>query len=566
MYQQDSITSNDITGVAALSAPYARKAQQLQGMPLAKQLETLLSQGLDASTAALVLKARRLKELAKAGGNQPASQSKVSDEVDQAFREYVANKNRNSGGVAGLPVRSDMYSDMEKGYARGGIVAFQSGGGMPQGNPNPGMYGQQAFDRSIDRSISNAGPYGLGMRLPGPYGANTQPAAAAAPPAGAEADPAMVSQLFNEARGVKDPYMSSLEEYMSGKRDVNVDMSELKKSIKEQADYAKRLEPKERDKYLTDLKAKAVAAGLNKAEADALIENQATLSEATDYYNKAKGRGLVAAGSSIMEQAEKRLPGNAFSQLASAVIAGGGAYNKEKAGAERDFMAAKLQLRQADTALKSAMARNELGLIDKAYDLYKNDVTAYNNALKDLTDAQSHLVANQVTQANHNAGQRAAAAGSAAYARNPGMQYQAGIASLTQTRLAAEGRGDKAGVAAADAAINRMRDLQLGATDATPAARAAQIRAASAEAVKKLSIVSAEKIAAMKDREVIDLEKEISNLIGIAQQTQDQTSLAILEGKQKQVEARKAALGMGRGGGAPESSGPRVINVESYTP
>jgi hypothetical protein len=566
MYQQDSITSNDITGVAALSAPYARKAQQLQGMPLAKQLETLLGQGLDASTAALVLKARRLKELAKAGGNQPASQSKVSEEIDQAFREYMANKNRNSGGVAGLPVRSDMYSDMEEGYARGGIVAFQNGGGMPQGNPNPGMYGQPAFDRSIDRSISNAGPYGLGMRLPGPYGANAQPAAAAAPPASAEADTAMVSQMFNEAMGVKDPYMSALEGYMSGKGGVDVYMSGLVKSIKEQAEYAKRLEPKERDKYLTDLKAKAVAAGLNKAEADALIENKATLSEATDYYNKAKGRGLVAAGSSIMEQAEKRLPGNAFSQLASAVIAGGGAYNKEKAAAERDFMAAKLQLRQADTALKSSMAKNEMGLIDKADDLYKDDVTAYNNARKDLSAAQSQLISNRVAQAGHNAGQRAAAAGSAAYARNPGMQYQAGIASLTQKRLEAAGRGDKAGVAAADAAINRMREVQLGATDATPAARAAQIRAASAEAVKKLSILSAEKIAVMKDKEIIGLETEISNIAGIAEQSQDPTLLAMVDAKRKDVARRKAELGMGSGGGAPESSRLRVTDVESYTP
>jgi hypothetical protein len=565
MYQQDSITSNDITGVAALSAPYARKAQQLQGMPLAKQLETLLSQGLDASTAALVLKARRLKELAKAGGNQPASQSKVSDEVDQAFREYMANKNRNSGGVAGLPVRSDMYSDMEKGYARGGIVAFQSGGGMPQGNPNPGMYGQQAFDRSIDRSISNAGPYGLGMRLPGPYGANTQPAAAAAPPAGAEADPAMVSQMFNEAMGVKDPYMSALEGYMSGKGGVNVDMSELKKSIKEQADYAKRLEPKERDKYLTDLKAKAVAAGLNKAEADALIENQATLSEATDYYNKAKGRGLVAAGSSIMEQAEKRLPGNAFSQLASAVIAGGGAYNKEKAGAERDFMAAKLQLRQADTALKSAMARNELGLIDKADDRYKDDVTAYNNARKELTAAQNQLISTQVAQASNNAGLRAAAAGSAAYARNPGMQYQAGIANLTQKKLAAKARGDMAGVAAADAAINRMRDLQLGAVDAAPAARAAQIRAAATQAAAELRAVTSKDIAAMNNKTLAATKEKLLTLVMAG--GEDNPDLApMISSLKNAIAQQEAALGMGGGGGAPESSRLRVTGVESYTP
>jgi hypothetical protein len=564
MYQQDSITSNDITGVAALSAPYARKAQQLQGMPLAKQLETLLGQGLDASTAALVLKARRLKELAKAGGNQPASQSKVSDEVDQAFREYMANKNRNSGGVAGLPVRSDMYSDMEEGYARGGIVAFQSGG-MPQGNPNPGMYGQPAFDRSIDRSISNAGPYGLGMRLPGPYGANAQPAAAAAPPASAEADPAMVSQMFNEAMGVKDPYMSALEGYMSGKGGVNVDMSELKKSIKEQADYAKRLEPKERDKYLTDLRAKAEAAGLNKAEADALIENKATLSEATDYYNKAKGRGLVAAGSSIMEQAEKRLPGNAFSQLASAVIAGGGAYNKEKAAAERDFMAAKLQLRQADTALKSSMAKNELGLIDKADDLYKDDVTAYNNARKDLSAAQNQLISNQVAQAGHNAGQRAAAAGSAAYARNPGMQYQAGIASLTQKRLEAAGRGDKAGVAAADAAINRMREVQLSATDATASVRSAQIRAAATQAAAELRAITSKDIAAMNNKTLAATKEKLLTLVMAG--GEDNPDLApMISGLKNAIAQQEAALGIGGGGGAPGSDRLKVTNVESYTP
>jgi hypothetical protein len=143
------------------------------------------------------------------------------------------------------------------------------------------------------------------------------------------------------------------------------------------------------------------------------------------------------------------------------------------------------------------------------------------------------------------------------------MQYQAGIASLTQRGLEAAARGDKAGVAAADAAINRMRDLQLGATDATPAARAAQIRAASAEAVKKLGIVSAEKIAVMKDKEIIDLEKEISNIAGIAEQSQDQTLLAMVDAKRRDVARRKAELGMGGGGGAPESSMIRVINVES---
>ena len=555
MYGQNSVTSNDVTGIAALDPAYVRKAQQIQGMPIQKQIETLLDQGIDPSTAMLVIKARKLKDIAAAGGGAQANQTKVSQDIDRAFQEVMARRSGAMGGLAALPTRPDMYSTMDtgegkpQGYAKGGIVAFQTGG-MPQGNPNPGMYGQQ----QIDRAAANAIPTPYGPNIQGPYSSTSIPATPA--DAGSEIDPALVAQYYRQgltAGTQSDDIFANV--YANAGVGAGSDIRDITNRINKIDKEYLSGKHETREEAQARAKKQGEDVGVNKGEFGSIDDNAKTLEEYQKYAAQAQRRGLIKAGKAIEDLAERESEkginkGNPFQQALKAFIAGGTAYSEERDASDRMLMDAKIKLRQADREMQINIAKNNLGLTQYGDKQYEEDVRNRNDAQKridELVKARSSLENNN---RNTSASIKANAALQAAYARNPGAAYEARLQAMQAQRndIAASDLPDAAKrkqVASMDEAIRQFKQQRAEAVGATPQVTAAQLRAANAKEIAQLQAATKERVAGMGAKDLQALRISLGSLKqALAANPGDTTLEAMVNAKEEIIRSREQELGI----------------------
>jgi hypothetical protein len=103
-------------------------------MPPDQAIHFLLSNGVDARTAGLVMKNMMLKKQAQQaqGQQQQPPPTTVAQDLDNHINSIAASKARQTG-IGGLPVSSSLYTsgDEPHSMAGGGLIAFDDGGPVP---------------------------------------------------------------------------------------------------------------------------------------------------------------------------------------------------------------------------------------------------------------------------------------------------------------------------------------------------------------------------------------------------------------------------------------------------
>jgi len=355
-----NITPNDVTGIAALDPQYMMKAQQVAGLPLDKQIQSLLGDGnLDPRTVALVLKARKLKELSSAGLKQ-VNPATVSQEVDQAINNYTATHAHAQNGLAGIPLSANMFGheldqDPVQGKANGGLIAFAAGDVVPPANGvssfNPMFsdnagYGMPILSQDEFRQLAQTNPQ--------PQQPQQQQIAGI--------DPKLVSQYLTGALGAKDPTLTALSGIDT--RLIKPNYADLDRHIADAERISKLTAPKgDEQSYIDEAMKFAQDHGMNQGEAEAMVTMARYRDQVTEYNSdkNASKRGLTKASGDIADTAmnlyEKHLPiNNVQGALLSLAIAGKDVANS-KTESQKALMEAQRDTDLKTAELKSAMIR-----------------------------------------------------------------------------------------------------------------------------------------------------------------------------------------------------------------
>jgi hypothetical protein len=165
-----SVVPSDITGLQSLDPAVSLKAKQIEKMPPDQAINFLLSNGVDARTAGLVMKNVMLKKQAQQAKQAQVQPTTVAQDLDSHINSIAAAKARQAG-IGGLPVSSSMFSsgDNPQGMAGGGLVAFDDGGPVPT---SPGVTDytadQQAMlAQNMIAQQQNAQAQAMAQQVPG---------------------------------------------------------------------------------------------------------------------------------------------------------------------------------------------------------------------------------------------------------------------------------------------------------------------------------------------------------------------------------------------------------------
>ena len=498
-----SITPDDVTGLAALDPQYAMKAQQVAGLPLDKQVSTLLDSGLNPSTVALVLKARKLKELSSMGA-KPADPRSVDQEVDQAIQNYAITHARNmNAGIPTIPLSASMFGQNDQasgpvqGKAKGGIIAFGDGGGV-----SPNLFGFGAVPSDMTQ-VSTPIPAGT---TPAPAG--TTPTASAQP-----SIEQLTAQYLKNAYGARGP-MDALISSVGGMR-VKPDLTQVNADRADARKVSDMLTPKGNEQdYQDRALGFAQAYGMNKGEAEGLVSIAKYRDDMNQFYSQeaANRRGLAKASQEELDFAEKRIPmSNLQGALVALALTGKNVTNAQTE-AKKALADAKMDTSLRAASLQNEMYKNFMGTRKEGSEDFKQAYLGYNDAKK-REDELDRAVLNAETQtAVHNQQMKLGAAQVSAYARDPYLHFQPGLDLLTQQRAEAAARKDTNAVAAIDAAMAQFKTQATESIVNTPAGYAANVRAAAARDIANLQSITKQKIAAMNDGELKLLEAQLVSM------------------------------------------------------
>jgi hypothetical protein len=478
----DNITPNDITGIAALDPRYAMKAKEIEGMPLDKQVDALLSAGLDARTASLILKAKLLKDAAASGNNSPVSQQTVAEEVDRAIQSSAANHARRPEGLTSLPMPDNMFQSLPEpsmgggtgeqapqgegappapqGFARGGIVAFAGEG--------PSLVKKRASDQPL--SFSELLAQGYDLNQPdAPY--QNMMAQAAKEQEAEQADPARVAALYDEVR--KTPSQFDPRMIMAsgvGRVDTTREMAPVLADRKAAAAVLAGMPVPERKTIFNEIKGEAQELGLNRAETKGLADLIKQRADLDAWNAKQKGYGLLSAGADVLRfGSDYRLGGGAHQALAAAIVGMGG-YGRYMHDAQKEYMGAKRDLDKANYDLESAIDKNNQGLITLTDNRFKDLYTIRNQAQQRVDELDRSIASEAAATVRANATSQLGRLQAAAMT-NPGLQYVAPLEALERRRMAANQIKDPAERARELAAISdveqTLRQQQQAAIGST---------------------------------------------------------------------------------------------------
>lgn len=523
----DNITPNDITGIAALDPRYSMKAKEIEGMPLDKQVDALLSAGLDARTASLILKAKLLKDAAASGNNSPVSQQTVAEEVDRAIQSSAANRARRPEGLTSLPMPNNMFQSLPEpsmgggtgeqapqgegappapqGFARGGIVAFAGEGPSLVEGSKPLSFSEllaQGYDMNQPLTGSSIPAYAMSQA------ANEQEAS--------QADPARVAALYDEARKVQSPFDPRMIMASGvGRVDTSRDMAPVLADRVDAAATLKGMPVPDRKTIFNEIKAEAQELGLNRAETKGLADLIKQRADLDAWNAKQKGYGLLSAGADVLKFGSDYRLGSGAHQALAAAIVGMGGYGRYMHDSQKEYMGAKKDLDKANYDLESAMDKNNQGLITLTDSRYR-DLTTVRDRAQQRVDELDRSIASEAaatTRANSTA---SIGRLQAVVTANPGLQYVASLEALERRRMVANQIKDPAERARELAAIaeveSTLRNQQRAAIGSTTSGfnTLSKIEADTAKA--KLQSITRISVAQMNTNGLIKLRQDLATI------------------------------------------------------
>lgn len=473
----DSITPNDVTGIAALDPRYALKAKEIEGMPLDQQVDALLSSGLDARTASLILKAKLLREAAGKSG-QPVSQQTVAEEVDDAIARAAAHRARRpeNGGIPSIPMPDNMFQNLaepsmgggtgqyspqaetpKQSFAKGGIVAFAGKDSSLVENPNAPPL---TFTDLLNADLAGMNSMGL-MQAVAP------PKAPEAP----TADPRQVADIYNRVRRAPNPYdPRNFIGANVGYSDTRADMAPVMADRLQALETLKKLGVPDRDTIFSTVKAEAEKLGLNKAETKGLADLVQQRIDLDAWQKQQRGYALLKAGQDVLKFGSDYRLGGAGHQALAAAIVGMGGYGGAMREAQKDYMAARKDLANANYNLEAAIDKNNMGLITLTDKRYSDLLTAQDNAQRRVDELDRSIASEAAATRRANA---SAALGRAQISamNNPGLQYVGAFEELDRQRMQAEQIPDPtaraqalANIDAVEQTLMEQRDRAIGST------------------------------------------------------------------------------------------------------
>lgn len=552
------ITSNDVTGIAALDPAYAKAADRLSGMPMDQQFNTLMSTpGIKPSTAMLIMKAGMLRQMMHGQPTQPADPSTVNQNTDA---QLAAFNNQRNTGVGGLQIGGNMFGGMKA----GGIVAFVEGDKVQANDSNPVGFPQGQTQDDLNSGLVQR----FGAYQPPP------PAQDVVPPA-PKADPGTTAKLISGAlshAGISNNGTTSVSSAMTAMDPV------LTKQLKE--DYARRQaqyeaavasqeadKPKTREEYENDLRAKAEANGLNDAETQRLSD----LNSVADYWEKQKSKiesrsYIASAEAQLNDIYNHRLPLSPIQNALRQYTVGVGAQAAYIDSAQKAVVDAGQTLADAKYKLNDAMYKNKIGIIDKGDAQYKDAVTEHNQSIKRTDEIVNAAQKADETLAAHEAGIRQSTGMLRLYANNPSFIYAPAVLQLEKERaeFVAAHPGDLSGAAAYDEAISQVHASAVGASSATPGVVSAKTKAETAQTIANLNANTKIKIATMGDKELSKLEEQLAGLPDIPDNPQIQ---AMRNGMLLDIQRRKQELAtMGGGSSGTEDQRQQALDWANANP
>lgn len=525
----DNITPNDITGIAALDPRYAMKAKEIEGMPLDKQVDALLSAGLDARTASLILKAKLLKDAAASGNNSPVSQQTVAEEVDRAIQSSAANHARKPEGLTSLPMPNNMFQSLPEpsmgggtgeqapqgegappapqGFARGGIVAFAGEGpSLVQGsNQQPLSFSEllrQGYDLNQPLTGSSIPAYAMSQA------ADEQEAL--------QADPARVAALYDEARKVQSPFDPRVIMASGiGRVDTTRDMAPVLADRADAAATLKSMPVPDRKTIFNEIRDEARELGLNRAETKGLADLIKQRADLDAWNAKQKGYGLLSAGADVLKFGSDYRLGSGAHQALAAAIVGMGGYGRYMHDAQKEYMGAKKDLDKANYDLESAMDKNNQGLITLTDSRYRDLTTVRDRAQQRVDELDRSIATEAAATTRANASANISRLQAAAIA-NPGVQYVAPLEALARRRMAANQIKDPAERARELAAINEaeqtLREQQRAAIGSTTSGSNTLNKIDADMAKAKLQNITRVSIAQMNTNGLIKLRQDLATI------------------------------------------------------
>jgi hypothetical protein len=193
--------------------------------------------------------------------------------------------------------------------------------------------------------------------------------------------------------------------------------------------------------------------------------------------------------------------------------------------------------------LKSAMYKNFTGADAEGRKNFHETIIGYNDAKRREDELVKAKTVEEAASLRQQQSLKANVGIYSANARNPAYAYQLGLNQLAQQEAAAEAEGPAgaAKVAAIQEARKRLTTLQGNAAATTPTGYAANTKAETQSQIAQWMMASRERIAAMKDTEIIKLETELAGLPDISDNP-------MLQGMRKTIQdtidARKAQIGL----------------------
>jgi hypothetical protein len=367
-----------VNGLAALHPEYSRASQAIESMPPDKAIEYLLSKGVDANTAGLVMKNRLLKKAAAQQGQAP--QRTAAQEIDDAVNSLAAH-NARQGGIANLPVPDTMFNQPTKGMAGGGIVAFDEGG--PTALPDP----EAVLGHDVSNWFMAPRARGTGLPIPAPTQAGAAPVAPVAPVAPAGIAPSAPSAPgFMTGPGMVTPPVAPVvppkpkaknftqDTTAGGSANVSVSTSSKKgggdtaaavasfeKMQSAYDDQMKKVDPGNREDYIAKMQDPNSSYGKATKEYLKTLEDRKATSE--DDLRKGRYAAIIEGAAAMSESAQKNPRGGLLAAMAAGGVAQGRAY----------YQTLK-DVRASNDAIEDKQAAAKIHLEEGAMAAYKSDL------------------------------------------------------------------------------------------------------------------------------------------------------------------------------------------------